>query len=175
MQEMVNQSVMIFKQPGSITFRRSLSRGSRVDAVLYVASGACIVGILRALLLAEFGIAALLMEVFLALIGFFFFVAVVVLVGNYLGGMGTFDEIAYAFALFYVPITLVSRVVIVLMETFSLAPALLAWVGVLALLANGIFAYFAVQGSMHFRHPALALLTIGVALAILWVTSLVLY
>ena len=106
------------------------------------------------------------------LLGFAVFTGLVYFIGkNLFKGTGTYPEVAYTFALFYVPISVVSAVI-------GIIPILGALVAFILGLINIYFGYLAVQSSMNLRDSTSAIVTlvlsyIGSAIVIGILTSLI--
>ncbi len=104
---------------------------------------------------------------------FYIFAGITYFVGKQFGGIGTFQDITYTFSLFYVPILLISWLLILALVLTGIAPAsLLSLVSFLQLAAQAFFAYQAVQGALRVRRKRDALLTVGIALITLWVIQM---
>jgi apolipoprotein N-acyltransferase len=175
LREMLNQSIQIFTHPHERTFQRYSLRGNRMDAAIYVGLVAFLTGLLSMLANPmRLGVMDIVMDVIITLLGFFFFAAIVWYVGNYQGGRGSFEEIVYTFALFHAPITLVFWLLERLMPVLPAGTAILPWLSIINLLLEAFFTYLAVQASMRFQKRTTALITMGVAVLILWLISVIL-
>lgn len=143
--EMISQSRMVLTSPSVATFERFESRGSLTDAILYVAIAAAVTGIFG---LGE-GLSGFVANVLGAIVGFLVFTYLVHLIGKRRGGTGTLDEVAYSFALFWAPLSVLVAVVSLLLIITVIGVVLLPLVTLAALAANVYFAYLAVQSSMN--------------------------
>lgn len=165
--EMVAQSRDVISNPSVGTFERYETRGTTVNAAIYIAVAAAIAGVIGI----YGGIGGILSGAINALIGFFVFTGMVFYIGrNVSGGTGTWDEVAYTFSLFIAPLTVVGALLGLVVWVFSFIPVLnvlVALLGALAalliLLVQAYFAYIAVQSSMNIRDQGKALTTLGLA------------
>ena len=149
--DMFPQSVAVLSKPSVATFEQFEKRGGTTEAAIYVVVGAIIAGVLGLL---KGGVGGLLAGLLGTLIGFGVFTALVYVVGkNLFKGTGTYPEVAYTFALFYVPISVVSSVI-------GIIPILGALVAFILGLVNIYFGYLAVQSSMNLRDSTSAIVTL---------------
>jgi hypothetical protein len=149
--DMFPQSVAVLSKPSVATFEQFERRGGVTEAAIYVVVGAVISGLLGLL---KGGVGGLLTGVLGTLISFGVFTGLVYLVGkNLFKGTGTYPEVAYTFALFFVPITVLSSVV-------GIIPILGAVVAFILGLVNIYFGYLAVQSSMNLRDSTSAIVTL---------------
>ncbi|WP_425146808.1 YIP1 family protein [Deinococcus sp.] len=162
---MFAQSVTVLSKPGVATFEQFERRGGTTEAYIYVVIGAVIAavfGLLRG------GVGGLLTGLIGPLVGFAVFTYLVFLVGKqFFKGTGTYPEVAYTFALFYVPIGVVSAVV-------GIIPILGALVAFILSLVNIYFGYLAVQSSMNIRDQGSAILTLVLSWVGLFIITLIL-
>jgi len=167
--DMFPQSVAVLSKPGVATFEQFERRGGTTEAMIYVVVGA-IIAALAGLL--KGGVGGLISGLIGPIVGFAVFTGLVYVVGkNLFKGTGTYPEVAYTFALFYVPISVVSAVI-------GIIPILGALVGFILGLVNIYFGYLAVQSSMNLRDTTSAIVTlvlsyIGSAIVIGILTSLI--
>ena len=176
--EMVNSSIDVLTKPSVPTFERYERRGNLQKALFYVGVAA-IVSALIAFLggliggaldetrgALSTGVIAALRELVLIFVSFLVFTGTVFYVGHTQGGTGSLDEVAYSFALFYVPISVLSSVLgMVLLATLVLAClAPLVWLA--AVVAYAFFAWLAVQSSMNLRNSTKTLITLGAAVLV---------
>ncbi|WP_129632055.1 YIP1 family protein [Candidatus Oscillochloris fontis] len=165
--EMINQSRDIITNPSVETFERYERHGNTTSAAIYVGIAAIISGILGL----SGGIGGLLSSALGALIGFFIFTGMVFYIGrNIAEGTGTWDEVAYTFALFVAPLTLVAallKLVVWILGAIPLLGGLFILLGALVtlliLLVQAYFAYIAVQSSMNIHDQSKAIITLGLA------------
>lgn len=149
--DMFPQSVAVLSKPSVATFEQFEKRGGTTEAAIYVVVGAIIAGVLGLL---KGGVGGLLAGLLGTLISFGVFTALVYVVGkNLFKGTGTYPEVAYTFALFYVPISVVSSVI-------GIIPILGALVAFILGLVNIYFGYLAVQSSMNLRDSTSAIVTL---------------
>jgi Yip1 domain len=157
-QDMFPQSVAVLSKPSVATFERFERRGGTTEAYIYVALAALV----SALISGFFGIfhsgvnplTQFLTRLIFTLVGFAVFTALVYLVGKTLfKGTGTYPEVAYTFALFFVPITIVSTLI-------GIIPVLGWVISWLLSLVNVYFGFLAVQSSMNIRDQVGAVVTL---------------
>ncbi|HEX2863939.1 MAG TPA: YIP1 family protein [Deinococcales bacterium] len=142
---MFAQSLEVLSKPSVSTFERFEKRGTVTDAAIYVAITAAIAGVFG---LAN-GLSGFLGGVIGTVISFFVFAGLVYYIGKSQGGTGTFDEVAYTFSLFWVPITVAVAVLTFLLVITLIGILLLPLLAILAVIAEIWFGYMAVQSSMN--------------------------
>lgn len=143
--EMMSQSRTVLTRPSVATFERFERQGTLADALLYVALAAAITGVFG---LAE-GFSGFLRNIVAALLGFLIFTYLVHWFGKRRGGTGTFDEVAYSFALFWAPLSVLFGVVALIFAITIIGLIFLPLIALVALGLNVYFAYLAVQSSMN--------------------------
>ena len=143
--EMVAQSRDILAHRSVATIEKYEKAGGLQEALIYMGIAAAITGFLNIF----GGIGAFIAGVLSTLIGFFVFTYLVYWIGKQQGGSGTFDEVAYSFALFYAPISVLGGVLILLLTITIIGIVFLPLVAVLVLIANIYFAYMAAQSSLN--------------------------
>lgn len=143
--EMLRQSQVVLTQPSVATFERFENRGTLADALLYVAAAAAITGVFG---LTE-GIGGFVRNILATLLGFFAFTFLVHWLGRQRGGTGTLTEVAYSFALFWAPLSVLFGVVSFVLLITLIGILALPLVALVALAANVYFAYLAVQSSLN--------------------------
>lgn len=174
--EMVAQSRDIITNPSVGTFERYEKRGSIATAGIYVLVAAVIAGLLSFLtaLITPGGmnpIGLFVGGVAGALLNFLLFTGLVFYLGkNMANGTGTWDEVAYSFALFSAPLAVVSGLITLVMALLGWVPVLGALVGlagaaglIVVLLAQIYFGYLSVQSSMNIFEPAKAIVVLVLA------------
>ena len=139
--EMIEQSRAVLTKPGVATFKKYENRGTLQNALVYVALAAALTGLFG---LSE-GLGGFIRNILITLIGFFVFTTFVYWLGKRRGGSGTLDEVAYTFALFWAPLSVLFAVVTLLLVITLIGVVFLPLVGIAALAANVYFAYLAVQ------------------------------
>lgn len=166
--EMIQQSRDVMTNPAVATFERYERQGTMANAAIYVAIGAAISGVLS---LITSGIGGLIIGVLAGLLGFFVFTGLVYFLGQAIaGGTGSFDEVAYTFSLFSVPLTVIGAVIGLVLGLLAFIPiinilaglAALA-IGLLMLVIQAYFAYLAVQSSMNIHDQTKAIITLVLA------------
>ncbi len=86
--------------------------------------------------------------------------------GRAQGGTGTFDQLAYAFSLFWVPLQIAISLLSFVLVITIVGICLLPFLGIAAIVANIYFAYLAVQSSMNLRETGkvwITLIAAGIA------------
>jgi len=172
---MIQQSIHVFTRPSVATFERYERAGGLPQAVTYVLLAAVITGLLTA---AQFGVLAWFAQVLVSLAGFLVFTGVVYAFGRTQGGTGTLDEVAYTFALFWAPISVVVIVlgfVFGILKIILIGYLLLALLSLARMLVSVFFAYLAVQSSMNMRDPVRIVITLVLAAAASWAAQAILY
>ena len=162
--EMVAQSREIMQSPSVPAFERYERRGTMANAAIYVGVAALIAAVLG--LVASFlpgppnpGIGGFLEGLLVSLAQFFVFTGMVYLLGkNMYQGSGTWDEVAYSFALFTAPLIVLGAVLSFVVTLFAWVPLINLVVGLAGLLVGLVllvvqvyYAYLAVQASMNLR------------------------
>lgn len=167
LQEMINESIQVVTSPSVATFERYEKNGTTTNAAIYVAIGAVISGILGFF---SGGLGGLIGGVISALLVFFLFTGLVFSIGKQQGGTGTWDEVAYTFSLFIVPLTIANAVLTLIFGILGIVPILgilTNFVGfvisILLLVVQVYFGYLAVQSSMNLREQGKAMMTLGLA------------
>ncbi|UBV43362.1 YIP1 family protein [Deinococcus taeanensis] len=166
-QDMFAQSVAVLSRPSPATFERFERRGTITSALTYVMIAAVVSAVIAALFallhpdVTFFG--QLFTRLILVPVGFLVFTGAVYLIGRSLfRGTGTYPEVAYSFALFYVPLSIVSTLIGVI--------PVLGWLVMFIIsLAMVYFGFMAVQSSMNLRDQTQAVITLILA----WIAQLV--
>lgn len=171
--EMVAQSRDVITHPGVDTFERYEKRGSLGTAGVYVLAAALIAGLLAFLTVLLPGVQGNPFSVFVsgvvgALVNFVIFTAMVYYLGKSLAnGTGTWDEVAYSFALFVAPLAVVSGALTFIATLLGSLPVLGWLIGlagavgaIIVLVAQAFFGFLAVQSSMNIRDSGKALLVL---------------
>ena len=158
-QNMFAQSAAVLSQPGVATFERFERRGGVREAFIYVLLAALVSGLVAALFaLLPFhhvGVGEQFLNRLISIPAqFAIFTGLVYFVGQRLfRGTGTYPEVAYTFALFFVPISIASTVI-------GIIPVLGWLVSFLLGLVNIFFGFLAVQSSMNIRDQGSAIVTL---------------
>jgi Yip1 domain len=165
--DMFPQSVAVLSKPSVAAFERFERRGGVSEAYIYVALAALV----SAAISGFFGIfhsdvsavPQFFSRLILTFAGFAVFTGLVYLIGkNLFKGTGTYPEVAYTFALFFVPLSIVSTLI-------GIIPILgwfISWVISLVIV---YFGFLAVQSSMNVRDQtgaAVTLLLSGIGYAL---------
>ena len=157
--EMIDQSIKVISNPTVETFNNYESRGTVRDALIYVGLGALISGALSF----SNGLGGIIGGALSTLVAFFVFVYVVHTFGKSQGGTGTLDQVAYTFSLFWMPLSILSAVAILIL-TITIVGILLIPALLLAILAaNAYFGYVGVQSSMNMPKGSQTIITLVVA------------
>jgi hypothetical protein len=143
--EMVQQSIQVLSKPSPQTFEAFENRGTMRDALIYVAVGAAISGLLSL----PAGLGAAIGSVIATVASFFVFVYVVHYVGTTQGGTGTLDQVAYTFSLFWIPLQIVAALVGLVLIITLVGILLLPLLSIAAIAASAYFAYLASQSSLN--------------------------
>lgn len=162
---MFAQSVAVLTQPSPATFERYEKRGNLNAALLYVMVAAVVSAVIAAFFalfhpeVTFFG--QLISRLITIPAQFFIFTGAVYLIGkNLFKGTGTYAEVAYSFALFFVPLSIVSTVI-------GIIP-LLGWLAMFVIgLVMIYFGFLAVQSSMNLRDQGQSIAT----LVLSWLAS----
>jgi hypothetical protein len=145
--DMISQSRDVLTSPSVATFERYEKLGTLRDAIVYVAIASALTGLFG---LAE-GVAGFVGGVLTTILGFLIFTYLVYWLGKQRGGTGSLDEVAYTFALFWAPLSiLISLVTLVLILTL-IGILLVPLVALAGLALNVYFAYLATQASMNLQ------------------------
>ena len=158
LQDMFAQSTAVLAQPSPQTFERFERRGGLNQALLYVVVAALVSAVIAAIFAPFHREVSVLGQFFGRLIGiplqFFAFTGLVYFIGRSLfRGTGTYPEVAYTFALFYVPLSIVGTLL-------GIIPVLGWLVGLVVAVAMIYFGYLAVQSSMNLRDTVSSLVTL---------------
>lgn len=167
--EMVNSSIDVLRRPSVLTFERYEKRGNLQTGLLYVGIGALIAGLLGA----SGGWRGMLQGALTAIISFLIFTATAYYVGRSQGGTGSLDEVAYSFALFIVPLQVLSSAVILVLAITIIGLCLVPFVGIAVIVAYAFYAWLAVQSSMNLFDSTKTLITLGAAVLATIVGSIV--
>ncbi len=156
---MVSQSIQVLSKPSVATFEQYEGKGNMRDALIYVGVAAVIAGLLGL----GGGIGGFLRGIITTLVGFFVFTYLVHWFGKQQGGTGTLDEVAYTFALFWAPLSIVFGIVTLVLVITLIGILLVPLVAIAALVANVYFAYMGVQSSMNLTESNKIWMTLGAA------------
>jgi hypothetical protein len=99
-----------------------------------------------------------------SIVGFLVFVFAVFYIGRSQGGTGSLDEVAYSFALFSAPLTVIGAVLSLIGRVVPLLGCLIGLpVGLALLVAQIYLGYLAVQSSMNLTDKTKAIITLVLA------------
>jgi hypothetical protein len=172
--EMINSSVAVVTRPSVATFEMFERRGNLTNALIYVALGAVVTGLLGAIASPMGVIGGIITGVISTIVSFLVFTYAVFFIGKSQGGTGTYDEVAYTFSLFSVPLAVIGAVVGVIGRVLPLLGCIVGLPISLVLLAAQIyFGYLAVQSSMNLRESGKAIITLVVAAILTFIVGLV--
>lgn len=163
--EMVAQSREIMQSPSVPAFERYERRGTVTNAAVYVGIAALIAGLLG---LVNGGFSGLVGGALSALVQFFVFTGMVYFLGkNMYQGSGTWDEVAYSFALFTAPLIVIGSLISFIVLLFAWVPVINVLVGLVAfavsillLVVQIYYGYLAVQASMNLRDQTQSLVVL---------------
>ncbi|WP_420594441.1 YIP1 family protein [Deinococcus sp.] len=148
-QTMFAQSTAVLTQPSVATFEKFEWRGGVQSAFMYVLIAAVVSAVIAAIFapfhreVTLFG--QLLSRLIVIPVGFAVFTGAVYAIGKALfKGTGTYAEVAYTFALFYVPLSIVGSLL-------GWIPILNFIVPIVVAVALIYFGFLAVQSSMNIR------------------------
>ena len=166
-QDMFAQSVAVLSRPSPATFERFERRGGLTSALTYVMIAAVVSAVIAALFaglhsdVTFFG--QLLSRLISIPLGFLAYTGAVYLIGRTLfKGTGTYAEVAYSFALFYVPLSIVSTLL-------GIIP-ILGWLVMFVIgLVMIYFGFLAAQSSLNLRDQTQAIVTLVLA----WIAQLI--
>lgn len=155
---MFSQSAAVLTRPSSRTFERFERRGGIPQAFLYVAVAAAVSALIGAAFAPFHGDVTVLGQLVSRLLTvpaqFLVFTAAVYVIGrNFFRGTGTYPEVAYTFALFFVPLSALGSLL-------GIVPILGWMVTLLISVVMAIFGFLAVQSSMNLRDQGSALITL---------------
>lgn len=165
-QDMINQSKDVLTHPSEATFERYEKQGGLTQATIYVAIAAAIsglVGLIVGLATPTSVIGGLIGGILYTLVNFYIFTGLVYYVGKAMGGTGSFDEVAYTFALFIAPLNVIGSLVSLLAVIPILGWIVIVVVGLALLIAQIYFAYIAVRSSMNLLDQGKAIVTMAAA------------
>ena len=143
--DMIGQSRQVLTRPSVDTFERFEDRGGLREALIYVGLFAVLAGLFGL----DDGITGFLENIISTLLGFVVFTYLVYWIGKRQGGTGTFDQVAYTFALFWGPLAVVLAVLTLIMVITIIGIFFIPLLGIAFLVANVYFAYLAVRSSMN--------------------------
>lgn len=156
---MWNQSVQVLSKPSVATFEQYENKGGLREALIYVLVASIITGLFGL----GGGVGGFLAGIVGTIVGFLVFTYLVFYFGKNQGGSGSLDQVAYTFALFWAPITVLFSVLTLLLIITLIGIFLVPLLGLVTLAANVYFAYLAVQSSMNLRESGKIWLTLLVA------------
>ncbi|MEF2280223.1 YIP1 family protein [Deinococcus sp. YIM 134068] len=170
--DMFSQSAAVLTRPAPQTFELFERRGGISQALTYVLLAALVSAVIAAIF-APFHegttvLGQLITRLILIPLQFMIFTGAVYLIGKYLfRGTGTYPEVAYSFALFFVPLSIIGSLL-------GIIP-ILGWiVGVLISAVMIFFGYLAVGSSMNLRDGVGAAVTLILAGVAHWAVGLLL-
>jgi hypothetical protein len=143
--DMIAQSRDVLASRSVAAFERHETSGTLRDAVAYVALAGAITGLFG---LSE-GIGGFIANIVFTILGFLVFTYIVHWLGSRRGGTGTLDEVAYSFALFWAPLSVLISVVTLVLILTLVGVLLIPLVAIAGIALNVYFAYLATQASMN--------------------------
>lgn len=156
--DMFAQSTAVLSQPSAQTFERFERRGGLNQAMIFVMVAAVVSAVIAAIFAPFHSDVTVIGQLLTRLIGipaqFLIFTGAVYLIGkNLFKGTGTFNEVAYTFALFYVPLSILGTLL-------GIIPVLGWLAGFVIMIAMIYFGYLAVQSSMNLRDTTSSVATL---------------
>ena len=157
--DMINQSMEVLSKRDVPTFEKYEDKGTVREAIIYVGLAAVLSGLLGL----SGGIGGFLNGVISTILGFLVFTYVIYYFGKTQGGTGSFDHVAYSFALFWAPLAVLFGAVTLVLVVTLIGLIFVPLVAIAAIAANVYFAYLAVQSSMNLRESNKIWITLVVA------------
>ncbi|UQN05215.1 YIP1 family protein [Deinococcus sp. QL22] len=166
--QMLPQSMAVLTRPSPSTFELYEKRGGMMQAAIYVLLAALVSGVIAGVFapLHDYNIFSQFFSRLVAIpVQFAIFVAAVYLIGKHLfKGTGTLSEVAYTFALFFVPLSIVGTLI-------GIIP-ILGWIaGLIISVAMVFFGFLAVQSSMNLRDQTQAAITLVLSGVAYWIVG----
>ncbi|WP_034357430.1 YIP1 family protein [Deinococcus phoenicis] len=167
--DMFGQSMAVLTRPSPATFELFERRGGTRQALTYVLLAAVVSAVIAALF-APFHrevtvIGQFITRLILIPVQFAVFTGAVYLIGRTLfRGTGTFPEVAYTFALFFVPLSILGTLL-------GIIPVLGWLVGIVIAALMIFFGYLAVQSSMNLRDSVSGAVTLVLSAVLYWVVG----
>ncbi|MBB6098913.1 hypothetical protein HNR42_002348 [Deinobacterium chartae] len=156
-------SMEVLGKPSVATFERYERHGTAREAFSYVAIAAAV----SALIGLVGGLGGAIVAFLTTMLGFLVFTYAVYFAGKtFFGGTGTYDEVAFTFSLFYVPLSVIGALL-------GLIPLLGLLTGLIILVAQIYYGYLAVQSSMNIRDSGPAIITLVIAGAVNFVLAMI--
>lgn len=177
LQRMASQSLDVLLHPESRVFHAYAARSSDSDALTYVAIAAFLTAILSMLAARGGSAIGLMWSIVDQLFAFYIFAGIIYFFGHQRGGIGNFEQIAYSFALFYVPIQVLVWLLTWLLVLTPVGLLFLPWLWLVQLVGYGAKAYYAhlaVKAVMGFRRAGDAWVAVGAGLVTLLIIELAL-
>lgn len=169
--QMIPQSLAVLSRPSPATFELFERRGGVQQAFWYVLLAALVSGVIAGVfapLHDSSVIGQFLSRLLLIPLQFGVFTGAVYLLGRGLfRGTGSYQEVAYTFALFFVPLSILGTLL-------GIIPVLGWLAGILIALAMVVFGFLAVQSSMNLREQLSAGVTLVLSGVAYWVIGSVL-
>ena len=168
---MLNQSKAVLMRPSVAMFERFERSGGVASAFMYLLLAAIVAGLIAGLFALFYPtlspLAQFVTRFLRVLISFGIFTGAVYLIGrNFFRGTGTYAEVAYTFALFYVPLAILNTIL-------SVIP-LLGWLaGIIISALLVFFGWVAVQSSTNIRDQQKAAITLLLSGIAYWLVSII--
>ena len=167
--DMINQSMEVLSKRDVPTFEKYEDKGTVREAIIYIGLAAILSGLLGL----GGGIGGFLNGIISTILGFLVFTYVVFYFGKTQGGTGSFDQVAYSFALFWAPLAVLFAAVTLVLVVTLIGLIFVPLVAIVAIAANVYFAYMAVQSSMNLRESNKIWITLVVAFVATVVAQLI--
>jgi len=162
--KMVAQSREVLLNPGVETFEKFENDGGLKEALIYVAIATVLTGLLGL----SGGLRGMISNIIVTLVGFLAFVYIVHFVGNQQGGTSTLDQVAYSFALFWAPLSVLFAAIVLILLITIVGILFIPAVVIIGLIANIYYAYLAAQSSLNLSEKSKIWITLIVA-AVAWI------
>lgn len=166
---MFSQSLQVLTKPSVATFEQYEAKGTLREALIYVLLAA-VIGALGSL---GGGVTAFFNSIIATVAGFVVFVYLVHTIGKSQGGTGSLDHVAYTFALFWAPLSVLFGILALLLIITIIGIFLLPLLVPLAIAVNVYFAYLAVQSSMNLTESGKIWLTLIAAAVGTFLTNVI--
>jgi hypothetical protein len=154
--ETLQHSLEVITKPSIATFERFENKGTMREALIYVAVGAAVIGLFGL----SGGLLSALGSVIATVLGFYVYVYMVHFLGKQQGGTGTLDQVAYSFALFYIPLQILTSIVGFVLVISLIGLLLVPLLPLAAIAASIYFGYLAVQSSMDMTDSTKIVITL---------------
>ncbi len=157
--KMLSQSRQVLTKSNVASFEQYENDGGLKEALIYISIATVISGLFGL----SNGISGLISNIITTLVGFAAFTYIVHFIGNQQGGTSTLDQVAYSFALFWAPLSVLFSAIVFLLFITIVGILFIPIVAIIALLANVYYAYLAAQSSLNLNEKSKIWITLIVA------------